>query len=178
MSETSFGARTNPIGSAHALQANTYTMCVSGSYEPPGQFVPPDAVPTVNVPSVPSNLLSEGGVYTGPSLYFDAIAFPRSRSSGVNSIKSLSSTPLRLYAGGFDGIGCVGEYHSPGTVPTSPFVSSMGHTGLPVTRSSTYQNPCLLGCATAFTGFPSTVMSAKIGAEEMSISHSGWCTNW
>ena len=96
MSETSFGARTSPIGSAHALHANTYTMCVSGSYDPPGQLVPPDAVPTVSVPNVPSSLLSEGGVYTGPNLYFDAIAFPRSRSSGVKSIRSLSNTPLRL----------------------------------------------------------------------------------
>src|SRR6266849_4955962 len=173
MSETSFGARTSPIGSAQALHANTYTVCVSGSYDPPGQFVPPDAVPTVSVPSGPSILLSVGGVNTGPSLYFDAIAFPRSRSSGVKSIKSLSNTPLRLYAGGFDGIGCVGEYHSPGTVPTSTCFSSMGHTGLPVTRSSTYRNPCLLGCATAFTAFPSTVMSAKIGAEEISMSHNG-----
>src|ERR1700676_884155 len=148
-------------------------MCVSGSYDPPGQFVPPDAVPTVSVPNGPPNLLSEGGEYTGPSLYFDAIAFPRSRSSGVKSINSLSSTPLRLYAGGFDGIGCVGEYHSPGTVPTSTFVSSMGHTGFPDTRSSTYKNPCLLGCATALTAFPSAVISAKIGAEEISMSHSG-----
>src|ERR1700682_6333311 len=96
MSETVFGARTNPMGSAHALQANAYTICVSGSYDPPGQFVPPDAVPTVSVPNGPSTLLSVGGVYTGPSLYFDAIAFPRSRSSGVKSIKSLSTTPLRL----------------------------------------------------------------------------------
>src|SRR5260370_41099392 len=66
MSETSSGARTSPIGSAQALHANAYTVCVSGSYAPPGQFVPPEAVPTVNVPSVPSILLSEGGVYTGP----------------------------------------------------------------------------------------------------------------
>src|SRR5579859_1944589 len=137
MSETSFGARTNPIGSTHALHANAYTMCVSGSYEPPGQFVPPEAVPTVSVPSVPSNLLSEGGVNTGPSLYFEAIAFPRSSNSGVKSIKSLSRTPFRLYAGGFDGIGWVREYHSPGTVPVSTCFSSIGHTGLPVTRSNT-----------------------------------------
>src|SRR5260370_19222355 len=108
MSETSFGARTSPIGSAHALHANAYTMCVSGSYDPPGQFVPPDAVPTVNVPDVPSTLLSDGGVYTGPRRYFDAMAFARALISGVKSTRSSTETPMRLYAGGVDQIGCVG----------------------------------------------------------------------
>src|SRR5436309_9688190 len=172
MSETVCGARTRPIGSAQALQAKTYTVCVSGSYEPPGQFVPPEAVPTVKVPSGPSSLLSEGGVNTGPSLYFEAIAFALSLISGVKSTRSPSSTPLRLYAGGFEGIGCVFAYHSPGTVPTSTGCAGIGHAGLPVTRSKTYRKPCLLGWATALTGFPSTVMSARIGAEEMSISQS------
>jgi len=35
------------------------------------------------------------------------------------------------------------------------------------------ENPCFDGCATALTGLPSTVISARIGAEEMSISQSG-----
>src|SRR5215813_8827588 len=105
MSETSFGERTKPIGSAQALQANRYAVCVSGSYEPPGQFVPPEAVPVVNVPSGPSILLSAGGVNTPPNLYFDAMALAFSLISGVKSARSLSRTPLRLYAGGFDGIG-------------------------------------------------------------------------
>src|SRR5579859_4359958 len=173
MSDTSFGAGTSPIGSTHALHANAYKMCVSGSYEPPGQFVPPDAVPSVSVPSGPSAWLATGGVNTGPRLYFATIALARSRSSGVKSINSSSDTPLRLYAGGFDGNGCVGEYHSPGMLPTSTLRSSIGHTGFPVTRSNTYKNPCFEGCATALIGFPSTTMSAKIGAEEMSMSHSG-----
>src|SRR5882672_6110706 len=137
MSETVFGARTKPIGSAHAVHANAYTMCVSGSYDPPGQFVPPEAVPRVNVPSGPSALLATGGVKTGPKWYLETTAFAFSRSSGLNSIRSSMDTPLRLYAGGFVGKGCVCEYHSPGTVPTSTLRSSIGHTGLPVTRSKT-----------------------------------------
>src|SRR5580658_5200028 len=87
-------------------------------------------------------------------------------------------TPLRLYAGGLVGNGCVGEYHSPGTLPTSTGRSSIGQIGFPVTRSNTYKKPCLLGWATTLTFRPSTVISARIGAEDISISQSGWCTNW
>ena len=40
-------------------------MCVSGSNEPPGQFVPPDE----RKPAIgPSRLLTGGGVKIGPSL--------------------------------------------------------------------------------------------------------------
>src|SRR5216684_551516 len=141
ISEISLGAGTSPIGSMHELHAYTYTVCVSGSYDPPGQLVPPEAVPSVRVPRGPSTLLTTGGVYTGPRWYLDTISFARSRSAGVKSIRSSMELPLRLYAAGFVGIGCVGEYHSPGTFPTS------------------------------------TGMSARIGAEEISMSHSGWCTN-
>src|ERR1041385_1104648 len=178
MSEISFGAFTTPIGVTHALHAYTYTVWVSGSYDPPGQLVPPLAVPIVSVASGPPTLLSEGGVNTGPILYFEISVIASSRSAGVKSIRSSLNTPLRLYAGGLLGIGCVAEYHSPGTVPFSTGFSGIGHTGFPVTRSSTYRNPCLLGCATAFTARPSTLMSARIGADEMSMSHSGWCTSW
>src|SRR5579883_2120471 len=68
ISETSLGARTSPIGVRQALQAKTTTLCVSGSYDPPGQLVPPDAVPSVKVASGPPALLSTGGVKTGPIL--------------------------------------------------------------------------------------------------------------
>src|SRR5437762_9104485 len=149
MSEISFGAFTSPIGVTHALHAYTYTVCVSGSYDPPGQFVPPLAVPIVSVASGPSTLLSTGGVYTGPILYLAISVRAWSRNAGVKSIRSSVNTPLRLYAGGLLGIGCVAEYHSPGTVPFSTGFSGIGHTGLPVTRSSTYRKPCLVGCATA-----------------------------
>src|SRR5690242_20637726 len=148
-------------------------MWVSGSYDPPGQFVPPEAVPNVSVPSGPSTLLATGGVKTGPKWYLEAIALAFSRRSGLKSIKSSMETPLRLYAGGFEGMGCVGEYHSPGTSPISTFFSSIGQTGLPVMRSKTYRKPCLDGCATALMGLPSTTMSARIGADEMSMSHKG-----
>jgi len=40
-------------------------------------------------------------------------------------------------SGGFEGIGCVGEYHSPGTSPFSTGCSAIGQTGFPVTRSNT-----------------------------------------
>ncbi len=44
-------------------------MLVSGSYEPPGQFVPPPADASDNVASGPSALLTTGGVKIGPYLY-------------------------------------------------------------------------------------------------------------
>ncbi len=44
-----------------------------------------------------------------------------------------------------------------------PGRSSMGQTGLPVTRSNTYMKACLVTCATALIFFPSTVMSSSIG---------------
>jgi len=40
-------------------------MCVSGSYDPPGQFVPPD---DRKLPIGPSFRLTGGGVKIGPSL--------------------------------------------------------------------------------------------------------------
>ena len=46
--------------------------------------------------------------------------------------RSTSST-----AGGRVGIGWVGEYHSPGTFPARTGTSGIGHTGSPVSRSST-----------------------------------------
>src|SRR5215475_9032698 len=67
ISETSLGDSTKPMGSMQELHAYRYAMWVSGSYEPPGQFVPPDAVPIVSVPSGPSCLLTVGGVKTGPT---------------------------------------------------------------------------------------------------------------
>ena len=45
--------------------------------------------------------------------------------------------PGRPYAAGFVGIGCVGAYHSPGTSPFGTGVSTIGHTGSPVSRLKT-----------------------------------------
>jgi len=52
--------------------------------------------------------------------------------------------------------------------------SSIGHTGLPVTRSKTKTNPCVVSWATAFTGWRSTVTSARIGAVGGSKSQMSW----
>ena len=52
-------------------------------------------------------------------------------------MRSASDTPCRSYGAGLVGCGCVGEYHSPGTLPASTLRSSIGHTGAPVTRSNT-----------------------------------------
>src|SRR6516162_8878344 len=73
----------------------TYKMCVSGSYDPPGQFVPPLLIPDARVPSGPSILLTTGGVKIGPSLYLDTIFVASARNSGVKSIKSLTEDPWR-----------------------------------------------------------------------------------
>ena len=71
---------------AMAVCENTYKVWVSGSYEPPGQFAPPVAPGDTMVPSVPSRLLTEGGVNRGPIRYF-ATSFSASPcSSGVKLI--------------------------------------------------------------------------------------------
>ena len=72
----------------------------------------------------------------------------------------------------------MGDVHSPGTSDFGTGRSSMGHTGLPVARSRTKTNPCLVSWATALTGRPSTVMSARIGAVGGSKSQMSWCVNW
>src|SRR5438128_1376434 len=95
-------------------QVNAYSRCVSGSYDPPGQPVPPWQQPATSVATGPSALLTTAGVNSGPSLYLDAICIASARSAGVKSISSSMDVPVRPYAGGLVGIGCVGEYFSPG----------------------------------------------------------------
>ena len=46
-------------------------------------------------------------------------------------------------AGGFTGMGCVGDVASPGTVLCATGVSLIPNTGLPVLRFSTYKYPTL-----------------------------------
>ncbi len=58
-------------------------------------------------------------------------------NSGVKSTTSSFVSPCRSNGAGFVGIGCVGELFSPGTVDFGTGRSSIGHTGLPVTRSKT-----------------------------------------
>src|SRR6266498_1082085 len=57
------------------LVDETNRMWVSGSYEPPGQLVPPPAAPSASVASGPSTLLTAGGVNHGPIRYLDASCF-------------------------------------------------------------------------------------------------------
>src|SRR5439155_20297535 len=66
-------------------------------------------------------------------------------------------------------------------IPDLPSPTLFPYTTLfrsPVTRSKTYSHPSLLGTATTLRGFPSTVTSATIGADDMSKFQIGWCTNW
>ena len=91
------------------------------------------------------------------------------RSAGVKSIRSSGTLrKLRAYAGGLVGNGCVGLVVSPGTSEAGTGRSSIGHTGCPVTRSNTKRNACFPGTATALIARPFTVMSARIGADDMS----------
>src|SRR5687767_400794 len=124
-------------------------MFVSGSSDPPCQFAPPVVLGDMRVASGPSHLLTTGGVKRGPNLYRDATIAASLRSSGVKSIRSSIITPCRSKAGGLDGNGCVGEYHSPGTSPMATGRSTIGQTGCPVARSNTYTQPCFVGCAIA-----------------------------
>src|SRR6185436_12287647 len=143
----------------------TYINPVSGSYEPPGQFAP---FGTYSVPILPSYPLVIGGVKSGPILYCETIFSASALIAGVKSITSSMRKPCRSKGGGLVGNGCVGEYHSVGTAPTSTGRSSIGHTGWPVCWSNTYTKPCLVGCAIALIRRPPTVMSARIGAQGMS----------
>src|SRR5580658_10353672 len=113
------------------------------------------------------------GVKMGPIRYFETICKASARSSGVKSIRSArDGIAARPYGGGLVGKGCVGEYHSPGTVPFSTGFSTIGHTGSPVTRSNTYSTAILLVTITALIFLPFTVISASTGAAAISIFHS------
>src|SRR5262245_64273260 len=103
------------MGASAALEAGAKTVCVSGSYPAPGQFVPPFSVPIVSAASGPPATLTAGGRNIGPVLYIAKFLSACAFISGVKSISSSGVTACRAYAGGLVGNGCVGEYHSPGT---------------------------------------------------------------
>ena len=105
----------SPIAVMHELHANKYAMFVSGSNDPPGQFVPPPAVPIVIAAIGPPTLLTTGGLNIGPFLYILNCSRACAFSSGVQSIRSFSVTNWREYAGGFVGNGCVLAVFSNGT---------------------------------------------------------------
>src|SRR5215510_15237063 len=168
MSEKPGGGSTSPSSATPALEAGAKTMCVSGSYAAPGQFVPPPVVPIVTAAYGPPGLLNTGGRNIGPMRYDFSCSSACCRSAGVKSISSDSVTACRAYAGGFVGNGCVGDVFSPGTSLCGTGRSSIGHTGWPVTRSNTYRNASLLGTATALIALPLTVMSARSGGDDKS----------
>ncbi len=148
-------------------------MLVSGSYEPPGQFVPPPADASISVASGPSALLTTGGVKIGPILYreIDLHAFGAKLGREVDEIVDDESLPVvveRLAASVERKrlrrrVLLARAHHL-----SEPGRSSIGHNGCPVTRSNTYRNACLVGCATALMIFPSRLMSTRIGAHGMS----------
>src|SRR2546428_12849117 len=109
-------------------------LCVSGSYEPPGQLVANDCM---SIASGPSILLTTGGVKIGPILYFETSFTASARSSGVKLIRSSIAMPCRSYGGGLVTNGCVGEYHSPCTSPFGTGRSSIGLIGGHVTQLNT-----------------------------------------
>src|SRR5258706_8671084 len=126
MSEKLAGGGTSPIVPIAPVEW-TYATWVSGSYDPPFQFVPASA--RVSKASGPSALLTTGGVNIGPILYFFASSRASARNSGVKSIRSSVDTPVRSYGRGLVGKGCVGAYHSPGTSPAGTARSSIGQIG-------------------------------------------------
>ena len=93
----------------------------------------------MSVPCLPpgASLTSDGGVKIGPITNCFASSRACARSSGVKSMRSSSVSPLRENGAGLVGNGCVGAACSPGTVDCGTGRSSIGHTGLPVTRSKT-----------------------------------------
>src|SRR5947208_13900052 len=115
ISENPFGASTNPRPATPALLACAYTMCVSGSYEAPGQFVPPPSVPIVTACQGPPTLLKTAGRNIGPIRYCFICSQAWARGAGVKLINLSTVTACRAYAGGFVGNGCVGDGFPPGT---------------------------------------------------------------
>src|SRR5882672_10744184 len=171
------GEGTSP-SAAIPLCEYTYSVWVSGSYDPPGQFAPPIDPGDFNEASAPPRVLTDGGVNNGPIRYCETNFSASAWSSGVKLIKLSLEMPWLSNAGGLDGNGCVGEYHSFGTSPFGTGRSSIGQMGCPVTRSNTYRNACLVGWATALIVRPLTTMSARIGASGMSLSQMPWWTSW
>jgi hypothetical protein len=88
MSEKPFGGVTSECELMPAFDAGAKAMCVSGSYPPPGQFVPPPRLPMLSDPSSPSAFPRIGGLKSGPGLYRDNWESAFARSSGVKSMMS------------------------------------------------------------------------------------------
>src|SRR5688500_13306628 len=148
-------------------------MPVSGTNPEPGQFTPPLVLAMLIAPrSLDSGPV--GGTY-GICSHRNNFRFSSAfaRSAGVKSIRSLSATCVREYAGGLLGKGCVFAVFSCAIVDCGTGFSSIGQIGTPVMRSNTYSHPCFEGTATTLRGLPSIVTSINSGADDMSWSHSG-----
>src|SRR6267143_3399819 len=117
----------------------TYNIPVSGSNAAPCQSAPPTEpgswiVPFLSVGPAPR---IDGGVNRGPVTYCFVMAIASARNSGVKSIRLSTVDPWRSNAAGLVGKGCVGDVRSPGVADCGTGRSSIGQTGLPVTRSNT-----------------------------------------
>src|SRR5262245_50729879 len=82
MSDRPGGAGIRPSVAIEVCDAMK-TVWVSGSYEPPGQFVAAACAPIVSVAIGPSILLTDGGVKIGPRRYFSTAFTASACSSGV-----------------------------------------------------------------------------------------------
>ena len=106
---------------------------------------------------------TDGGVKIGPVRWRRNTSSASARNSGVKSMRSSSVIPCREKGAGRVGKGCVGHGTSPGTVLSGTARSSTGHTGSPVTRSSTYVNAVFPTATTASISRPSTSIVTRPG---------------
>ena len=63
MSENPAGGLRSESPLTAPMLATAYTVCVSGSAPPPGQFVPPLALPVLIAPRMPFGSPTTGGLY-------------------------------------------------------------------------------------------------------------------
>ncbi len=126
-------------------------------------------LPQLAPPTAPGTAIVSCSVESGanrPLLAFFSRSIQDARSASVRNSGVRSSTVIccRANGAGFVGNGCVGQVCSPGTVLFSIGRSSIGHSGLPVSRSKTNRKPCLAAWATASTGLPSCITVISCGA--------------
>src|SRR4029079_13951199 len=115
------------------MLATAYTVCVSGSAPPPGQLVPPLALPVLIAPRIPFGSPTTGGLYITATRYGFRFSSAWARSAAVKSIRSSGTLRNgRPYAGGLVGNGCVGDVFSPGPSDCCTGRSSIGQIGWPV----------------------------------------------
>ena len=86
-----------------------------------------------------------------------------SLNSGVKSITSSTDKPKGSKGSGRVGIGWVAAVQLPGTSVCKTSISSIGHTGSPVSLLKVNTKPCLVVWMTAGTSSPSTSKSTISG---------------